>query len=347
MEPNHILTTPALLHVESKVGFPDFVKDASWQSGELDLSAYADTEQRLPIYSKAAAWCSACWCIANPGLVDDSSVLRVKRACEVHGVLDALEGIDQLFGIAKQAVSRPDETYALTVENARDLGIDQDTLNLLPLSTVLDVEDSATELGKAAAAGKLPPEMIRTAAVAIKKAADKFGIKLPSSGVVERLGQDKLADFDKAASLVERRGAVVGAEAMEAYREVVDCLKTAGMEETVVDGLRDLDALHGVTYNFGKLAFQPTPWEIVYSGITDADLTKLASTSVLVADCLVPVEALKALTDRELDMRLSTGASSLAKQARAGDAPHAGKLLADLNETQQLELLDLLMNHVG
>ena len=347
MDTDWLTRTPALLHVESKHGLPDYVKTATWPAADdLPLTAFADTEQRLPIHSKAAAWCSAIWCAANADLVDDTVIGRVKKACDAHGATADLPELQNLFdyGQEKQAAS-PDQTYALVIPNAREFGVDADVLELMPLSTMLDVEDSSAELDKSAALGKLPPEMIREAAVNIKKAAAKFDVKLPVTSTAERLGHERYADLETAAELLERRASVVDATAMTGYREVLEFLKTAGMEQTVIEGLLDLDAVNGVTYGFGKMAFQPTPWEIVYSGPTEEDVMKLARSSVLVADCLLPLEALKAVSDATLDMRLSADTASIVKQARVADAPHAAKLIAGLDETRQLQVLDLLLEH--
>jgi len=350
MDPDWLTTSPAVLHVESKLGLPDYVKTAAWTpASDLPLEAFADLEQRLPIYSKAAAWCSAVWCAANQELVDDPTWDRVKQAVEAHDVAPDLSCLVDLFGQRKEAAAapEPDHTYALTLKNARQFGFDVDTLELLPLSNELDVEDSIRELDKAASLGKLPPELVREAAVATKQAADLFGVPVPQGSTTLRLGVERLADFDKAAELVERRSSVVPADVMQHYRDIVDFLKTAGMEEDTVDALRDLDASQGITYGFGKLAYQPTPWEIVYSGPTEKDLLKLASTSLYIASCLVPVEALKAVADRDLDMKLAADTAALIKQARTMDAPHAAALIDTLDETRQLQVLDLLVSHAG
>lgn len=333
-----------ILHADMKLGLPTFVKVAHWpdasQISHLPVTAFADGKRQFPIFSKAAAFCSAL--IASADGCDDKTLNRITDACIDHGIADEVLKYTSLFDTVKCASYQSSMTHALVIDNAKDFGHNQDTLYMLPASSQLEVEDSISELDKSAST-KLPPELVREAAMNLMKAAEEYSVVIPTGSVVDRLGHDRLPDYEKAAFLIERRISVVPESSMVDYREVVGFLKTAGMEQNVIDGLRDLDSQHGVNYGFGSAVGQPSPWEIVFSGPNDNDVMKMAGSHILIADCPIPIEALTSVADKNIDARFLKVAADAIKQAKAASAFHATELISGLTETQQVTLLDLVL----
>lgn len=333
-----------ILHADMKLGLPTFVKVAHWPSAsqiaQLPATSFADGKRTFPVFSKAAAFCSAL--VASADGCDDKTLNRITDACIDHGIADEVLKYTSLFDTVKRASYQREMTHALVIDNAHDFGHTDGALFMLPVGNQLEVEDSISELDKSAGT-KLPPELVREAAQNLMKAAAEHGVVIPTGSVVDRLGHERLPDYEKAAFLIERRIAVVPSESMADYREVIGFLKTAGMEQGVIDGLRDLDAQHGVNYGFGNVVGQPTPWEIVFCGPNDNDVVKMASSHILIADCPVPVEALTSVSDKKIDARFLKSAADTVKQAKAAHSAQATELISGLTETQQVTLLDLVL----
>ena len=334
-----------ILHADMKIGLPSFVKVAHWpgdeQINQMPATAFADGSRRFPVFAKAAAFCSAL--VAAAEGCDEKTLNRITDACVGFGIAEDVLKYTGLFDTVKRASALSAASHALVIDGARDLGFDCETLHMLPIETQLDIEDSILELDKSAAEKKLPAEYIRVAAQNLMKAAETQDVAVPLGSLVHRLGHQRLPDYEKAAFLIENRVCVVPQESLAEYREVTGFLKTAGMEDTVVEGLRDLDAQYGVDYGFGQTSGQPSPWEIVFCGPNDNDVVKMASSHILIADSPVPSQALLAVADKDIDKLFRKEAAAAIKQARVSGASMATSLIAELTETQQLELLDLVL----
>ena len=347
MDTSWLLNTPPLLHVEIKHSLPVYVKEATWlddkASAVLPQQAFADPARTLPVFNKAAAFCSAIW--ASMNRVSDATQEAIAHACQVHGCIDdALRCTEGIKIVKSASVTLAPEQYALVIDNGKAFGLPEEDSKFLPIGSVLDAEDSITELEKAAKHNKLPVELLREASVNLMKAAARHGISVADDSVVRRLGEERYCDPNKAMFLVEHRISKVASEVLEEYKTAVEFLKTAGMENEVVEVLLDLDHRHGINYGFGTPTAQPTPWEIVFNGATENDMLKLAESMVVVAGCPVAVEAFKSVNDRLIDMRFNKEAAAVIKQAKVSDAPSASNMLAGLSDTQQLDVLELTLN---
>ncbi|MEN6605128.1 MAG: hypothetical protein ABFD86_22190 [Bryobacteraceae bacterium] len=329
-----------VMHADIQIGLPEFVKTAAWpdelEASRLPSTAFADASRKFPIHTKAAAFCSALVAAAD-GCGDDIGN-KISAACVAHGIGEEVLRYTGLFDSVKVASNAPAATYALSIE------LNGQLQNFLPISSQDDVEDSIAELEKSAADGRLPCELIKQAAEKIADAAEAFDVPYATTSVVSRLGQRCLADPIKAAHLVETRAGIAG-DTMGAYREIIGFLNTPGMEQQVIDGLRDLDSANGVDYGFKSAACTKhlTPWEIVFCGPSEDAVEKMAGTHVLLADLPSPVEALRAVSEKEVGRRFVKEASDKIAKARTAAPAEASQLLAELTETQQIDLLDLIV----
>lgn len=324
---------------------PDWAKDASVmlpdELAALSGSAFADPVRRLhPIHTKFAALMSGIY-LASQGVLSTSPEGEaVKRACEIFGVWEDVERASELLSNTKsaaaEAIAPEAPSYALMVKEA-------DVPGYYPITSAMQVQDSARALANDFAAGKIPTLWFKDASVAIMGAAARFGLDRDEVfGDVADAAEDRIIDIPRAHSLIEmRKFAGVPSDALGVYHQIVDALdREAGMVDTGVALIEQLDRSFGVKY----AGVQKHPWLVIHCGPTLAEIEKAAHTNVVVSDVLVPAASFGKIDQNEISMRMGRDVAGLCLNAikLASSAPaEASKIVGSLAPEVQRELLEL------
>ncbi len=184
--------------------------------------------------------------------------------------------------------------------------------------------------------------MVKLAAVA--------GVSEDLPCAVTCMGRDRLPNFDTAdAVAVLRKYALVGEEARPIYREIVKATKAEhnetgyapGAFDHWIDAWLELDQGQGVKYSSTIL----NPYEAFFSGMDVTEVEKLASTTILLRDVMIPVTDFSAIPDKAFTYNFEpeTAADLIGIQKMAaGDVMEANRHLAEYAEKSQKALLRVL-----
>lgn len=313
---------------------------------KLASQAFADPAHRmLPLHTKEATVCSAVYVAALSGIYPQGTEDRVKAAAVALGVgaeVDAILSVER----PKQAAAAPileKAAFALVIEDGAVYNLAAGRHDLLPCHDSYTIEHSGEELAKSASSKKLPPEMVRVAAVELTKAARAKNCLDTLPPQVIALGTERVADWSKAATLIQDRGRHVDAGWMRAYDDLVKLgSETPENAEEIIAGLRDLDAAAGLDY-WGKSGSVASPWEVVYSGLAMEEIEKMATTHFVVAGALVPIPAFSALSETKITSSFSKQSSEIILGAqRSRNSGEITRALSNLEEDLQARLFNTI-----
>ena len=289
-----------LYRIDELVGTPEYVEQAAVITKEatagLAQVAFAHpTKREFPCFNKVSTYLSYAYLMGSTKSPDARLVENIKTAATAFGITADLEKIDAALANVKSA-STPEMLFALpagSVEKHADT-------NFYPLNDVVEVEASAHQLLNDRA--RMPAGLFHKAALAIVKAAANYsGCVLPAK--VAAAGVDRYPDFEYATKIAANRKFVVKQpEALELYADLVKVASASDAEAEKIASLwEELDQSFGVKYEDGIV----DPYAAIYSGTPKAEVEKLATEVVLIADVPVPVSVISRLPEEGFAQRFS------------------------------------------
>lgn len=314
---------------------------------KLSSNAFADPAHRLlPLHTKQATLCSAVYLAACAGIYPEGTEDRIKAAAEALGVADEAAVIlnAERPKAAAASLEVEKEAHALEIEDGAAYGLDPGPLNYLPCHDSFSIDRSGEELAKCASRQKLPPEMVHSAAVALTKAATLKNCLDVLPPQILALGTERVADWQKAATLIQDRVRVVGREGISDYDELIKLgAEHPEQADAVIDGLRDLDAHHNISY-WDKAGAVCSPWEVVYCGPTMQDIEKMASSHFVLGGALVPIPVFSSLPRDRVSAGFSKAAAeTIFKAQESSDSAEITRALGGLEDDLQGRLFNVLV----
>lgn len=341
----------SLYRAELHHPFPEWVASSPLpESQEFEKKAavaFADRERRLlPICDKISTFHSAIDLFANVTNYDELTFDRVKEACDYYGIQDDIRPYVELFAaeLSKSAdFAEPTEgRFAISDDT------DADLLRLLPINDAHEVRVAAVDLSKMAGENRIPFVMFVDAAREIVKAASDYNIDEALPRIVTHFGTERLPDTEKAAQLIQGRNQLCKTEALrdsvgQLYQEAIATIETDADE--ALSKIATIDELAGVSTNYRVSSRVPTPFDIVFSGITVAELDKAAKENVVVREVLIPISVVQAIDRQKALYCLSkSAAETLLRLRDSGDAKDLSLAADNWTELDQKTLLRLAVD---
>lgn len=320
--------------------------------GDLAKSAFADPENRLlPVHTAQAVLFSASYVAAHPDFYPAATADRVKAAASVFGLAKETEAIlgAEIFAALKikEAAAADHRAFALSIEDGTPFNLGAGPREFLPIHDQWHIEQSSDSLMKSAAADTMPADLFYVAAVNMVKAAKSQDCVDALPKIIVDLGTERVADWEKAAHLLEDRRRYVCDEEFAHYGEILKVAREhPELVEEVIDGIRDLDTAFGIPYRWNNKSATAvpckSPWEVVYCGLTMDEIEKMASTHCVIAGALVPLEVLAAVPDTTIERSFAKVASEVIRAAKVQDSVTATATLGALGDDVQARLFEVL-----
>jgi hypothetical protein len=329
--------------------FPEFVtKQAGVSEEDLDAlhdASFADPANReLPVHTKAAAYLSAAYYFNEKEARPAGTEERLRAVASSYGFAGELDKLASTGLRNAEPAPEPDPVYALFFE------VDGKQSGVYRLDTVNRMLHSAEAMVKDASAGRLALKDYRKGAMAVVKLASAAGVSGELPPAVLRMGADNLPSLELAGAVaVLRKYAGVSEENLETYSDIVKAAseeyEASGHDAAALDrwveAWTELDKACGVKYSSTVL----DPYSAFFSGIPMDEVAKLASSTVLLRDVMIPVADFAAVPENAFRYNFddATATSLLGTQKlAAADAMAANKELAELPEDLQKRLLRVL-----
>ena len=339
---------------------PNYVKDASvYEEDNLtelsDESFASKMLRRFPVHTKVSTFLSAAYYYGNQLDYPDVEA-RIKSAAEAHGIEGDVEDLHYVF--------QPKTTKQAGVLKAAltlDIGDGNGEQHFYPINTKEALVASAETAAEDYHTGRLPLELHRQVSMAIMKEATDLSVDLREiPGSVQRLGTHRVPDFDHALTCVNIRksAANLSDEVHDVYTDVIKSAKHEfeNSQQSFVERdlamtkwaelLLDLDRQNGIERYDGQHLL--TPYETIFSGETYEEIEKAGSQVLFVNDAPVPVQAVKAIPEKEIHNRFNKDVAcdiiGLQKEA-SEDVYGANTKLGLLSESDTEELLRLALKY--
>lgn len=302
-----------LFFAGSRLPFPEWVQNEKMPAAadfeKKASTAFADPQRRLlPICTKSAAFHSAINAFADPDAFSEEVFDRVKAACDFYGISAEVAPYADLFADRLEKVASTPSTGRF----ALDTEVGGQAYRLFPINDAEEIRSAQSDLLKMATEGRIPFLMFVPAAREIVKAASEAGI--PVQYTISRVGDERLPDIEKAASLVKGRGhyakLIDKAVAEEAYAEAVKEASTGDITaEECMWKIAAIDDAAGLRMSLHPSSSVLLPTDIVFCGTLQRTIEKAASEHVMVNDVLIPIADFKRLDMNEADFKLTKSAS--------------------------------------
>lgn len=332
---------------------PDYVINSpeltAQDAATLPDRAFA-VDRKFPIFDKSATYLSARYAAAN-GLEKNASLMyELRKASELHGILDDFEA---LFPSAKE-LEKSASTGPAPKNYALELVDDEGNLTkVYPIGTEYDLDKSARQLLKDFSEDKLD---IRTAT----RVAEVMFEKAAAVGVPERLlpqkvirwGENRVIDLGLVKSAIDLRKStypdLVNDAMVGIYEDLLDMVKSAtesGSAGTDIDEYLDtwddLDRAAGIPVRGAIMDAHQT----FHQGPRTQDLLKFASSVVFVGDTPVPADVFCKLGDGSLDYfgPSEAGMIKAARKAVVTSPVDATGHIAELTKESRVVLLQQLL----
>ncbi len=321
------LNNPRFLYfAEMHRPFPDWAANAPLPNAEsfekCASAAFADPERRLlPIRDKVCTFHSALDLFANAADYSEEVFSRIKSACEFFQIEDDVAPYADVFAdsFEKQAseASAPSGRYAIDQE------INGTRYQLLPLNDAQDVRDSAHELAKMASESRIHFLTLLPAAQEVVKAAEELGVEgVPA--LINRMGMERCADMDKAASyIMGREKFAKNADTVTVKAEYESIIADAKSGEITpwlcMQKIAALDDAVGIRCRYNEASPVMNPAEIVFGGPLVSEVEKAARHNVAIKDVLVPLSVVRSINSDEASFKLSKTAGHTFKQLSHSD----------------------------
>ena len=322
--------------VEENLSPPDCVKEAS----ETPSGAFADlTRMEHPIGTPAEAWRSYAYLKTAhvAGDRDQELIRTIKLAGVALGIGDELDKIDAFVASSREK-SASDSQPDFALEYSRE----GEHVKLFPIGDARSLIKSARSLGEQS--WKTPLEWFWHASRKIVKRASELGVNpdLIPANVWEH-GKDRMVDYDKAMRVARQRAPYVDSESAGLY---VDVVKSASVDQErpvkdYIDIFVDLDHLNDIDYKK-----HINPYQAFYSGDSESDWDKFASSHVLMSDrVFIPVAAFQKVEGKLPVLFGKANGEKIASAFRETgyDGLKLTNLVADLDESDRESLVKLLL----
>jgi hypothetical protein len=342
------LNNPKFLYLaEMHRPFPEWAANAPLPTAEsfekCAAAAFADPERRLlPIRDKVSTFHSAIDLFANFGDYTADAFERVKSACAFFEIEDAVAPYAELF--ADSFEKQASEAVVPVGRFAIDQEINGTRYQLLPLNDAQDVRDSAHELAKMASESRIHFLTLFPAAQQIVKAAEELGVDgVPS--LINRMGMERCADMDKAASYIQGREKFAkNANTVTVKAEYDAILAEAKSGEIspwlCMQKIAALDDAVGIHCRYNEASPVMNPAEIVFSGPLVCEVEKAARLNVAIKDILVPLSVVRSISVDEADFKLSKSAGHTFRQlSHTDDAKDLSLAIMGWDDADQRTLL--------
>lgn len=347
---------PTSIHYVHSQGInPEYVKSASIPTKESlqdkPDAVFADTSKRLlPVHTKAATFWSAAYFLGS-GESDTEVMSRIEKAAAAFGIQSDVEAIKKVFTYeTKQASAVP---YALEVEMTKNSGVH----SFYPLLNRDNVVDSAAQMSRDYHEGRLPLELYRDAAVNTVKAASTMNVadrELPRT--VVQLGTQRIPDFSyaktvaglrKSAGLVNGEQHAIYMDLLDAAESEFDSISDVNQKDQAMDkwaeAMLELDRTCGITKYTDNVV---DPYSAIFSGPSYADIEKVASETLFIADTAVPMAALRAIPTKDVNVRFTKDeAEAIRGWQKSASAYDVNTALGLQSEAFHDELLRLAIKH--
>lgn len=314
-----------MMWLNSRGAVPDYVLDSSvLTSGDFEKlasNAFADPHRRLyPCNTKEATWMSAAHYVGRGGR-NQEIIGNIEKMADWHGIGDDVRDvIDLLSGaMEKGASSEPEHIakYAFVLHDD-----DGTPHNFYPVGNGMEVIISSEKAANDYRSRALPLPAFHKAACAIMDAAEENGITPADlSSEVVRYGVRRLPDpyTGEVAVSMRKSAGIDVAPYMALLSALRQGLEKAASHEMCMDMASDvagrmfmIDEAYGLNYGPKMI----DPFTAIFSGPTEADMEKFASTHVQVHGVHVPVTDFLNLGDRKIDASFSKEAASVIKEAK-------------------------------
>lgn len=334
---------PRSLHAAEKIHkFPAWVAEEPVDTNDLvkkASAAFADTERRLlPIHTRGATFRSAVDLFANFNSYSMGVCERVKSAAVTFDLMDDLQPYLPAEEQEKSAAFE-DTKYALDyIHGDRHV-------QALPISTPGMTYDSSRELTKMASNGQVHFLQLRAAAQDIVKAANTFEVDIPE--LIGMLGTERLPDLEKAANILENRGAMVSRDPSvdKAYKDLATQARAGADPEELMVKIASVDANSGMRYRYNPRGIAVLPSSVVYSGPPISLLEKAANAYAVTGDTEIPMEAFLAIPQEDLITQLSKEAGELVIDARSGGGMKMTDCLEKIASSDRKLVIQLAVKH--
>lgn len=245
---------------------------------ELDAKAFADPINReYPINTAENALKSYTY-FKTAGVVSPRLEKELQKAAAFHTIIDLFQKVDA--ELEKSAAIESEDDYALIA----DLDGSGTDLGFYPINNAFNLEKSASELVEDM--HFMPALHFRTASYSIVKKAEELNMLDRIPRLVKAAGSDKLPDLDRfEQSVAQRINLLNDRETKEAqlevacYKHIVEEVKKASVSQNDpeiclwLETMKQADEDNG----FDKMAYFSHPFVEYYSGVSDAELEKLAN----------------------------------------------------------------------
>lgn len=322
-------TNPAIfLHLSEKGLIPSYTMESDCQTMDK-LAAqhdctFADPGNRLfPCHTKADCWKSAAYFAGN-NLKDESIKDNIIKMASVHGITEDVEKVFDSFKNEFETIAPAQPAickYACVVDYAGYQGLGKE--GYYPINNYAEIVDSAETLNDEYQHNRVNISMMRKIACNIMEAAEEHGV-IPTDipRTVRDFGVRRLPDPYAATTLIGcRKQASVD---MAPYLHVLQTLAEeltkaaswqAGMElaDSAANEIVSLDRQNGIAYNRSMM----TPFEVLFTGPTVADMHKAAACLVRVHNVSVPVADLVNIPGEVIDVNFSADDANIVKEAQA------------------------------
>jgi hypothetical protein len=305
----------------------------------LPSSSFADTGARLmPIHDKQAAWLSAVSSYAY-GTPAGPWAERLKKACHAYGIVDSVKAAIEVLrpvenSNQKEAAAESPKIYGLTLDTA------DGPANFYRLDLPGLVEKSAREMHTDLNESRFPEAWIAKAARELMKVAAERGY--PTStfpATIVELGTERLPSPDYIdMAIAERQRAGIPEGGDEFYRKsaAMLCANEVSLEDAAL--VWELaDRRFGIE---GKCA---SPVKSLNSGMSVAEVEKIAKEVVLFRDQWIPLAAIQALPQVKVATLLNTKeAASVLHCCGLTDGREVSRILSTLDADSCRIVSDIL-----
>lgn len=354
----------ALHYAFSNKLLPEWVKEAAVPTAEdvqrLTPAAFAIRKAKLlPCHNKLATLLSAAMYHGTPGLRDAAPEAEayIDRISRVFGVQDDVATIKEGFAQAKSASASVDEESeelcALQVQLTKEGAVH----NFYTLETADDVVASADAIGKDYDTRSLPVEYYEDACKNLMKRAKAINVDLNQIPAdVQDMGTERTPDFNQARVRVNGRkwAGVVTNTDLELYHDLIDSAEAEYLSldsfksrdsamRKWASALLELDRVHGITQYSSRLV---DPFRTLFSGVPLDEIEKMANEVVFVNEKMIPVAALAAIPEKEVQCRFNKqAAETILSWRESDDAYQTGRDISLMSESEQSELITLAVRH--
>ena len=348
-----------LYFVLLKSDLPDYVKEASVLTPKdtqgLSPLAFADIQrEELPLHTKAATYLSAAYFLANQDKYTNPAIAqRLEKAAEAYGITEDVENL--IKESSKKASVEQGPVFATTLDGEKVAGYEGESFGLYNVETPEDLIMSADTLLQDYRHNFVGSSVFKSASKNMCKLAAACGLLDILPQEIIQSGEERLPDFEKAASVATTRTlhVQVPAETQELYHSIIKAARQdyeeSGYDPETVEKWASvwelLDQQVGITSYDSAVV---SPYQALFSGAPVSEVEKLANTTVIIKDVMIPLNRVAAVDQTAIEYTFNKEAAALINDAvgcaKNGEAFAASTKLASLESTDANSFLLFVAN---